>query len=278
MEKFEPKKESTKKAVMLGFEAGLKLSIGKISIEGKEHFKEIPRDRKVIVVSTHITDMDIPLAAVAVGNDLDLAVTNMSTHHSLKTGAPLYLSMLLVGKDNFLPIDFDDKKMVEKDTGLSVQKPGSFNPDNFTPMNEAMSKGKRILMAGHNPSHNGKLGDPGYGAAYLSEIADAIILPVGVNIKAKDKDIALAGNNVKTFFNKPDADVKIGEPFELPKIEGIEDFSMLLKKRKELAEKGERLSDEEMERFSKLSSQLRERSEQILARLSVLVPEDKHKK
>ena len=277
MEKFTPLgkdgKTTTSRRLMLGLEATLALQVGKVNIEGSENIKKIPKDRKVIVVSTHITDLDFILTAKAVGGDLNLAMTDLSTHHSLKKEAPMYLALLAAGKDNFFPIDFEmDKK---EENGKTYQGAKSFNPENFTPMAKAMEHGKAILIAGHNPSHNGMLGDAGYGAAYLAEIADAVILPVGVNVKTKDKNTGLYGSQVRTFFKKPDADVRIGAPFELPKIEGIEEFSKLLQKRKDIAIKGERLSNEDMDKFLQLSKMLRERSGEILKKLSFLIPEDK---
>ena len=273
----EPKKESSSKRLMLAMESLGKLQVDKISIEGSEHLKEIPKDRKVIIVTTHITDLDMPLAATAVGNDLDIAVANMSVHHSFKGEAPTYLGLLAAGKSNFFPIDFEKNKEVDKETGEKYKGAGAFNPDNFTPMAEAMKNGKRILIAGHNPSHDGKLGSPGYGAAYLAEIANAMILPVGVNLKPKESGTGMYGSEVKTFLKKPDADIKIGAPFELSKIEGINEFSQLMKKRETLAKTGERLSDEEMTRFFELSKQLRKCSEEIFAKISMLVPESRQR-
>jgi lysophospholipid acyltransferase (LPLAT)-like uncharacterized protein len=137
-------------------------------------------------------------------------------------------------------------------------------------MLEALNQGKQILIAGHNPSHDGKFNHPGLGAAYLALLSDAVILPVGVDVESKG-DIGMYGSGFKTFFKKPNANIKIGSPFELPKLEGIELFKEILEKRK----RGEKINNQEREKFGEISKLLRERAEEVLQKLIELVPDKK---
>ena len=257
-------KEKTPKRLMVGLEALIKLQIGNVKIEGAEHIKEIPIDRKkIIVVSSHLTDLDMPLVASAVGNDFNIKMVNMSVHHSFSQEASTAFGVYAAGKDNFIPVDYTKEK-----TGDKTVDP--FNVENFEPMIKALDEGKQILIAGHNPSHDGKFHKPGLGAAYLALLTDAVILPVGVKIESKG-DIGMYGSGVKTFLKKPDADIKIGLPFELSKIDGIEEFKNILEKRK----RNEQLTNEERKRFKELSLLLREKADEILKKLIELVPDKK---
>lgn len=252
----------TPKLLMRAIETQLKIQLGKIETSGRENLEKLPKDKKVVIATTHISDMDIPLTVHALGNDLDLVITNQSVHYKFTSEPSMNITMRLIGKDNFLPIDF---------TGKGTKKhPIGFNPDNFTPMMEAMDKGKAIIVAGHNPSLEGRLEEPGYGATYLAEMANAIILPVSVGIISKE-NLGTAQNVLKTFFKKPNAHVQIGEPFFLEKIEGIEKMKELMDKRKE----GNRLTAEEVSEFSKLKKGLKEQSEVLIKKLAEITPEEK---
>jgi 1-acyl-sn-glycerol-3-phosphate acyltransferase len=273
-EKFEePKKDAIKdgrekpeehssKRMMLGFESLIRLQVGNVKIEGREHLDELPRERKIIVATTHLTDLDVPLAVSALGNDLDLAIVNMSVHHSFKGEASTYLGMVAAGKDHFIPIDYTK----DKETG--EKRAGSFNTENFKPMQEALDSGKRVLIAAHNPSHDFEFDKASYGVAYLAELSGALILPVAVQLKSEG-DVGMYGSGVKTFLKKPNAEVHIGAPFEVQKIEGIEEFTAILEKRKS----GEKLTKEDLQRFSELKKLLKDQSEQVLKRLAELLPD-----
>ena len=263
----EQAKEHSPKRLMLAFEALVKLQVGEVHVNGKDHIAEIPRGRKVVVASTHLSDLDVPLAVSALGDDLDLAVVNMSVHHSwrLKSGEPsTYAGMVAAGKDNFIPVDF------EKDPETGEKKSGAFNPDNFQPMLEALNGGKRVLIAAHNPSHDFKIDSAGYGAAYLAELGDAVILPIAIRLES-DGEIGLYGTAAKTFLKKPNATIEIGSPFELPKIEGIERLGEILEKRK----RGEKLTPEERQEFLGLTAALRERSGELMGKVAELLPKTK---
>lgn len=249
------------------FETEIKALLGEVKVEGLDNLKEIPKDRKVIVATSHISDLDIPMTVYALADKLDLIITNQSTQYSFKVDPGSNIGMRIAGRENFMPIDYkvaDDKK--------APKQPNSFNPENFEKMIPAMENGKAVIMAAHNPSHSGHLEKGGYGAVYLAEISDAIIVPVGISIESVDgEQLGMAENAVATIKNKPKAGVNVGKPFELEKIPGIENFQVVLEKRKN----GEKISPEERTQFLEITKQLENRSEQLMAKISDLVWEEK---
>ncbi len=254
-------KKEIPQRLWLANEVNLKLAVKEVHITGKENIKEIPPGAKVVIMTTHLTDLDIPVAIHAVARELDVAVTNLSTHHQFfgqQGEMPTNIGMRIAGTDNFIPIDYHKNEKGQK-------APKAFNPENFEVAKESMEKGKSIIVAAHNPSNealqnlDGVKG--GYGGVYLAELADAYILPLTVTM---DKAVGMYNDTLKTVKERPSASTTIGKPFKLEKIEGIENFSELTKKR----ESGERLTDEERVEFSRLADALRERSAFVIKLMS----------
>ncbi len=241
-------------------EVGLKLIVKDIRIIGKENIKGIPPGAKVVVMTTHLTDFDIPIAIHAVADDLNTVVMNESVHHKFfgKQGeASTNFGMRVAGRDNFLPIDYKKDESGKK-------SPKAFNPENFESAVKAMKEGKAVMMAAHNPSQvprqnlDGIQG--GYGGVYLAELADAYILPVTIVL---DRATGMYQPNVSALKNlkgKPNASVVIGKAFKLEKIAGIERFSELEKKGK--------LTEEERVEFSHLADALRQQSQKVIKQMS----------
>lgn len=260
-EKETPKKE-TPKRLMYALAAWAEASAGKIDVRGMENLDKIPKDRKIIIATSHISDLDVLLVAYKLGRNFNLTVTNQSVHHHFFQEPPTNIGLTLTGKDNYLPIDYVKGEK---------RKEARFNPENFIPMNEAMEKGKTIIMAAHNPSQTGEgLEKSGVGVTYLSQLSDAIVLPVAINLKT-NKPVGMYGQEFKTFLNRPDVDMTIGEPMELEKIEGIEFIAEAMTKRKS----GERLSKEELEKFRNVIVQLKNQSGEIMKSIAKMLPEDK---
>ena len=258
-----PEKETASKRLSLALEAQMKLTVKEMRLHGEEHINAIPEGKKVIIATTHISDIDIPLVAAALSKYFDIAITNMSIHHSFFAEPSTNIGMRIAGKENFIPIDFN------KDEG---EKRASFNPDNFEPMAKALDEGKAIIIAAHNPAHGWALTKGGYGASYLSDIAkgDVVILPVSVNL-VSEKPVGMHESKIKTLTEKPVADIYINEPIELEKISGIKDLSDIMHKH----EKGVRLTPLERQRFSELKATLQSQSDSIMERLAASLPEEK---
>jgi len=255
-------KESSSKRLMFAVELWKKTMLNSMTVKGLENLQNIPRDQKIIVATTHISDLDISAAICAVGNDLDLAIANESVHHDFMKEPDTNIGLHLAGKSNFIPIDY------KKENGK--KSPALFNPENFEPMMEAMEDGKRILIAAHTPLNKNEteIPSPGYGAAYLAEMSDAVILPVATKIKS-NQDNAMYEDRFKTALKKSkksDIEVVIGTPFKLKKID-INRMKELFEKRKI----GGRLDSKEREEFSRLASELREQSKELLNRVTELL-------
>lgn len=258
---FEERKVSSKR-LMLAIEANLKLVTKEIKVYGEDHIKNIPQGKKVIIATTHISDLDLPIVATVLGKYFDIAITNQSLHHSFLAEPSINMAMKVAGKENFIPIDYNK---------VDGEKKGFFNPDNFEIMSEALKNGKAIIIAAHNPAKNWKLPKGGYGVAYLSDITDdVIILPVTVNLESSEP-IGMADNMVKNIIEKPVASVYINEPIELEKIPGLEELSQITDKRKE----GKILNHDERNRFSELKKLLENQSDSIMNALSANLPNPK---
>lgn len=244
-------------------EANLKLFTDKVTVHGLEHIQEIPPDKKVVLATSHASDLDMQAAAAVLSKHFDLAIANQSTQHIFREDPAAGVGMRIVGKKNFLPVDY--KKV------SGVKKPRKFNPDNFLPMAGEMENGKSVLIAAHNPSFKGTLERAGYGATYLAEITDAVIVPVGVNVKSeKLTKSGMVGHELETMVERPVVEVVIGEPFTAAPIEGLEDFAAIVEKRR----RHEEVTPADIERLSVLKEQLRERSQLLLNKVAeLMVPE-----
>ena len=255
----ERKRKHSPKRLMLAVEAHLIPFLSNIKVLGKEHLKEIPPDKKVVFAVTHLSDLDIALAIRTLGNDFDLGISNVSYHHNFFEDPSGNMAITIGGKENFFPIDYAPG---------SKAKP--FNPDNFEPMAEAMEKGKEMIVAAHNPAKGNKLTKGGVGAVYLAQLADAVVLPVAIDTKSEHPQL-FGENTWKNIKERPNVDVKIGEPINFEHIEGIERFKEIFDKR----ERKEKLTPEDIAEFSTLSAALKTESEQVMESLASMLPEEK---
>lgn len=259
--------ESSSKRLRLAFEALLKTQVKNIEVTGREHIQEIPREKKVIIAVSHYTDLDIPIAVSALADSLDLAVVNMSVHHSLRGEAGTFLGLKLVGQENFIPIDYNKQSD-------GTKRSGRFNVDNFIPMQEALEHGKRVLMAAHNPLASiDEIPEAGYGAAYLALVEDALILPVGISLwnDGQKSDVGKYGGEMKTFLSRPEARVRIGEPFALKKIEGMDTLTRVLQERKS---GNTAMSKEDLALFVQAKKALEEQANAVLKTVTDLAGYD----
>lgn len=251
--------------IMKGIELFMK-QFEKVEVSGQEHVKEIPPERKVVVAVSHAGDFDVPLAYHALGNDMKIRFTDESVLHKITGGDPItYTLIKLGGEENFFPIDYKKKDK------SGPKRRGSFNPENFIPMKEAMDEGDAVLVAAHNPSWNKKMEEQGgYADVYLAQIADAVILPVAVDVETKEEAVTIPQKLKAVFTGRPKAKVTIGEPMELPKIEGIEKMAILMEKNKDGI-----LTKDEISEFHRLKEELREQSGEVMNKIAQMMPEEK---
>lgn len=260
-----PTKRDSFNRLWLANEANLKLAgVKEVRVTGQENIAEIPKGSKVVIITSHMTDLDIPVSIHAVAKDLDVVVMNQSVHHKFfgeQGEMPTNIGLRIAGKKNFLPIDF-----VRKASGKKDPKP--FNTANFEPAREAMEKGNAVMIAAHNPFQ--KFGQNldstrgGYGGVYLAALTGAYILPITVTF---DRETGMYDPNLlQTLKNikKANATAQIGKPFKLEKIEGIENFQKINEKKRA----GMKLTKEEYDESFKIIAALRERSQEMMKKFS----------
>jgi 1-acyl-sn-glycerol-3-phosphate acyltransferase len=241
-------------------ELNAKLYADKLTVSGLEHIGEIPPDRKVVLAMSHATDLDIPLAASVLCKYFDIAIVNQSMQQHFFSDPMANLGNRIPGLRHFLPVDYYSIS--------GIKKPSKFNPDNFTAMAKKMDEGKTVLIAVHNPSFKGKLERAGYGATYLADITDAVILPVAVNVRTKKPgEGGMVGHITATILEHPEIDIRIGEPLDPPGIPGMDEFAALFQRRKNHVP----LTAEDIRRFDELKKELKERSAQVLEHVSELL-------
>jgi 1-acyl-sn-glycerol-3-phosphate acyltransferase len=229
----------------------MSLVIGKPELKGLDNLGKIPHDRELVIATTHLTYIDLPLAASALKDELDLAIAAMSVIHDVWKKPAEWACLKLAGTHNFFPIDF----RVDKD-GKQVARP--FNPDNFDPLLSAMSHGKSVIIAAHSPSHDGKFTRAGIGAPYLAARSGATILPVAVNVANRGSE-----NKLSTVLRRPDATIAIGEPMSMSAGPDVSEMSALFNRRRQ----GEILAHNDVNEFGQISSYLREQGEIIVGSL-----------
>jgi len=237
----------------------------KVDIIGKDNLENIPPGKKVIVVTTHLSHRDLPLAISMLGNEFDsVGWGEASTHERFSENPGGYLGRKIVGKEHSFSVSTNRE-------GKGGSEQGAFNPEDFEPMKEALDDGKTIFMAAYyKGTEDEQLPDRGgYGAVLLSQSPDTILLPVAIDIKDQERAGTKPGG-VDAILQRPEADISIGEPFDMEKIPGAERINELMALRKE-----RKLSANEVKEFSSLSKELRARSDEIMEHLAQLLPEER---
>ena len=256
-------KKQKETAFRLRLMVGLELKIlGKIQTFGREHLQEIPKDKKVIIAATHISDIDMPVVIGSLGEDFELKVTTKSMNLDMSKDTFGSLGPLIAGRDNFLPIDYGRNK--------EGRRMADFNPDNFKAMAAALNDDKEVLIAAHNPT-SGKLPRGGIGASYLYQLGhgDFIILPVAVNVKSEKP--YRVGDEISLVKEHPDTDVFIGKPLELESIAGIDEYEKIIEKKN----RGEELTADEVAESKRIRQLLLDNSDAIMESLAEMLPEEK---
>lgn len=245
-------------------------SLFDIRLTGCENIKTIPQGKKVIIVTTHAGNYDIPLVISALGDYFgDITVVQQSANFIFWQDPKSYLGNLLIGSRYSFRVDFVNREKNHR---------GKFNPKNFRPMKESLETGKPLAIGAYfDPMRSGKTNElpkrAGNGAAYLAQITkDAIILPVAVDIKSDSSPGLLDLLAKRVMKKRIGADVIVGEPFVPDHIEEIDRIEVLLEKRKSDPES---ITKDELQEFSNLIKKLKEQSGIIMQHLAELLPPQK---
>jgi hypothetical protein len=250
-----------------------RLNFGKVNVLGLENLKEIPIGAKVVIATDHLNNLSVPTSAMVIADKLPIKISAQSSSFSLLENPLGHTGIAAGGKKNFRGIDYDIKN----------DRPQPLNPDNFSAMAEDLEDGYATIVAAHNPVKNNMLPKKGgYAAAYLAGMTDSYVLPMAVNIKKNEIRAAESGagiiHNIKATLSllkeRPDVEVMISHPHKLIQAEDIKSFHELFLKHKE----GKSLSKDEHAEFSSLRKSLEDASQEIMADLAKMLPEERRGK
>jgi len=239
-------KHQTPTALMLGVEALLAGVIKSLDVRYDPEAEIDPAESYIVAIS-HKTGLDVPIVIKALGDVLDLAVTDQSTHHGpMRLSDPTTISVKIIGEENFIPISYVQD---------GREKRPSFNPADAYAMTSAMERGKSLIVAAHNPSDKVAVQDlntvrPGYTAALLAHLTGAKILPVLVDIDEQGQGI----------MRRKNARVFVGAPYAIEGEQDMGDMQTIMNKRGE----GMPLSEDERRKFFRLSGALKDTGRHIL--------------
>lgn len=251
MSSMELEGKKSSRRLMLALEGNVAMTVGNIEVKGREHLKEIPEGKRVIIAATHISSLDMPVVSSVLGKEFDIAITNLPSQHSFREDPAVNTSLRIAGKENFIPMDF--------------------SAENLGKMRAALESGKALVVAAHQPSREWHLEHGGYAAAYLaSTVPDAIIVPVSVEVETKEEGVRKE-STASNMLKRPDAAVFIGKPFELAHIDGMEELAEITDRVKI----GMSVSDDERIRFLELKKQLAKQSDSIMRVLAEPLSEER---
>ena len=251
-------------------ETYLRAHFSDIEIVGEENLDDLPPDAKVILTTTHISDLDVLIPIAKLGQRFCIKAVNASVQHQFGGDTIANIGLRIVGKENTIPVDY---KMGEHPQAGKSYYTQAFNPNNFVPMKESLDKGETIVMAAYGPQQvkDGKLPKKGAsGPVYLAEISGATIVPIAINIESDDPEMGTSKSPFKSLKQRPKAQMIIGKPFIPDKIEGIEKMPELLKTRG-----NEAGGAESLDKLREIQHALREQSDKIMSSLASALPENK---
>lgn len=257
----------------------------KPEVVGIENLGEIPSNAPLIIVTSHLSDTDIPTIESELRPRLKAIRPNRGIGVSLQSNnlvdprtAPF---INFAGRKHFFEYDVNFDKSANHLRFI-------FNPENFRKMKEALHRGTDIITAAHEPLSNipGSAWElpeqSGLGAAYLAQMANAVVLPVALDIQT-DKPVGMSADvrgTVRRLLKRqrPNTRMIIGKPFTLDKINDshLEQFGKYASSISKLEGASlEQLSPDEKANAKMILKRLREQSNLIMRRVADLLPEEK---
>ncbi|MFA6514608.1 MAG: hypothetical protein WCT50_05020 [Patescibacteria group bacterium] len=234
------------------------------SVEGKENIEKAKAEnpeQKFIITAAHLHNLDVPAALKVFGNDFNIQMTGESVLLEKMKYLGHRIMINLAGRDNFTPIDYKEN---------SEGKHGSFNPDNFTEIEEKMKEGKTPWIAAHPFALDGKMKKTSIGPVYLAAKTKSMLIPTALDISGGSVNLEGAVENVKALADRSKAVYHIGEVFKVPDIDVLAIDKVMVKRKN-----GERISEEELKQFTLVHQQLREQADLLGEQVAGLLPENK---
>jgi len=260
----EAKKNITPKHLRLYGDKVVDLFCKVFNVEGlagiQENKKEDP-NKKYIITAAHLNNLDVPAALKVFGPEFNIQITGESVLLEKMKYLGHRMMINLAGRENFTPLSYKEDK---------EGKHGSFDPENFTELEEKMEDGKTPWIAAHPFSLNGKMKKVSLGPVYLAAKTKAELIPTALDISGGSVTLEGAAESAKTLVNKSEAIYRIGKPFAVADID-VSIIDRVLGKRK----RGESIDRAELAEFNIVHKQLREQADLLGEQLELLLPTEK---
>ncbi len=202
-------KGETPQRLRTACEKAVKPFVKEMSVEGREHLAELPKDRRVIIVTSHFSNLDALEVINALGEDMNIQVTAMSTHWEDVRKVLIAAS----GEESFSKISY------RMENGKRV---GEFSPWDYEDIAEVIQEtGKVPWVATEGVQVDKKKGmaRAGVGPAYLAETMDAVILPVAIVTEGPGASVEGGIGTAKALLGQIKVTVRIGASIEIPKVD-----------------------------------------------------------
>ncbi|MDB4992205.1 MAG: hypothetical protein JWL75_450 [Parcubacteria group bacterium] len=253
----------TEKSMLQAADKGINLLSSNFEIEGENNIKEAVRlrtedpNRRFMIASSHISNLDAPAAIKAFGNDFDLLISASSQNF---TGANAFL-FRIAGKDNFTPLTIK---------GPKGKPSGVFNPEDFAPIVTQSAEGKTPWIAAHTFTESGEMQEAKIGSIYLAQKTGSYVIPAALEMRGGGS-VSMEGvyEMTKGALNKGEAIYHIGVPYKPEPID-VSIIDKVMRAR----EQGESVSSEDRKLFSEVLGALRSQAEELGTTIAQLLPED----
>lgn len=261
-----PRKKISRIGKAAKFNSETKLN--KPAIEGLENLINIPKTEKLIIASTHLSDIDTETAIATVAPYRDVSVADQSTHSEV----PILGSIMrFLGENELYGVS---SRFGKKKTWLPTFR---LNPKDYEAMRVPLEKGRALVIAAHQPTHEWKLPNkPGLGAVYLAQITGGTILPTAIDIhNPQFVDFPIISPDIlKRLLQGKRLDVKVafGKPIKLSPIPS-EEIKLLNK----FLNHDERhtLTNAEIDRSRAILEKLKLQGSEIMKSLAGMLPQEK---
>lgn len=214
--KFENDLNPRKKISRIGITTGINIEskLHKPTVKGLENLIKIPKTEKLIIATTHLSDVDMDTVIATTAPYRDLSVTSQSTHLENPVSGPI---MRWATKKEIYGISSEPRR------NSDWQQKFMLKPQDFEAMKVPLEKGRAVVIAAHKPTHKWKLPDiSGLGDIYLAQISGATILPVAVDIQYPEfiELPPISPAVLKRLLQRKRLDVKVtfGKPIRLSPI------------------------------------------------------------
>lgn len=262
--------------------ASSELVVQRPEVVGWENLEKIPNGMNPVIAGTHLrSDFALQIIARELDKKFDIGIALQSGNRKelLKN-----TGFTLIGQDNLYDID-NTTKFTKVDGKSERDDKYALNFDNYEVMNEAMNKGKTLLISAHySPIYDGILPNkPGFAAIYLAHRSgQGVVLPVALDIYTDDPNMGRADrmSAIKTAKdivtgNRPKSKMTICEPIILDPIDPLDIDLMKRWVIARVSKKPIDLNPEEREKAVAAFKRMRQDGEKVMYVLAEALPPER---